>query len=434
MSAILVEVAFLFLLIGVNGLFSMSELAIASARRPRLQALAGKGDRGAVAALELAADPNRFLSTVQVGITLVGTLAGVFGGATIAETLGERLRRVPPLAPYAGTISLVVVVMGLTFFSLVLGELVPKRLAMSHPERIASGVAIPLRVLSTVGVPLIRLLGASTNVVLRLFGIRRHEEPPVTEEEVRALVKEGARSGVFEEAEHEMVKRVFRLGDRRAVALMTPRTDVVWIDVNDPPREVRRKITESPHSRFPVCEGTLDNLLGTVQVKDLLIQGFVGQPFGVRGLLTMPLFIYEGMPGLKILELFKGSSTHMAVVLDEYGSVVGLLTVNDILEAIVGDLPNGDESTDPRVVRREDGSWLLDGLLTLDEFRDTLEGVELPDGDYETLAGFVLVQLGRIPITGDRFEWDGLIFEVVDMDGNRIDKLLVAPVGRTATP
>lgn len=432
MSAILVEVAFLLLLIGVNGLFSMSELAIASARRPRLQALADKGDRGAAAALELAGDPNRFLSTVQVGITLVGTLAGVFGGATIAENIADGLQQVPALAPYAETIGLVVVVAALTYFSLVLGELVPKRLAMSNPERIAAAMAVPLIVLSRVGVPVIRVLGASTDVVLRLFGIRRHEEQPVTEDDVRALVKEGARSGVFEEAEHDMVNRVFRLGDRRAAALMTPRTDVVWIDVADPPGEVRRKVTESPHSRFPVCEGVLDNVLGIVQVKGLLVHGFVGQPFDIKGLLTVPLLIYEGMPGLKVLEMFKGSGTHTALVLDEFGSVVGLLTLNDIMEAIVGDLPAGDEAADPRAVRREDGSWLLDGMLTLDEFRDVFDGVELPGGDYETLAGFVLLQLGRIPATGDRFEWGGMAFEVVDMDGNRIDKVLVTPLGDPA--
>ena len=432
MSAILIEIGFILLLIGANGLFAMSELAIVSARRPRLQMRASKGDRGAAIALELAADPNRFLSTVQVGITLVSTLAGVFGGATIAENIADRLEPFPSFAPYSETIGLVVVVAGISYLSLVLGELVPKRLAMSNPERIAAAVARPLGRLSRIGIPVVHFLSVSTEVVLRLLRIRPSEEPPITAAEVGALVKEGAAAGVFEEAEHDMVKRVFRLGDTRAVALMTPRTEVVWIDAADPPGEVRHKLTESPHSRFPVCDGTLDNVLGTVHTKDLLVHGFGGKPFDIKGLLTVPLLIYEGMPGLKVLELFKKTGTHMALVLDEYGSVVGMLTLTDILEAIVGDLPASDATPDQRAVRREDGSWLLDGMLTLDEFRDIFEGVELPDGDYETLAGFVMVQLSRIPATGDRFEWEGLSFEVVDMDGNRIDKVLVAPLGGSA--
>jgi putative hemolysin len=403
-TSILIEIAFILLLIGANGLFSMSELAIVSARRPRLQTLAGKGDRGAAAALELAGDPNRFLSTVQVGITLVSTLAGVFGGATIAENIAGRLESFPSLAPYSETIGLVVVVAGISYLSLVLGELVPKRLAMSNPERIAAAVARPLGWLSRVGVPVVHFLSVSTEVMLRLLRIRPSKEPPITAAEVGALVKEGTAAGVFEEAEHDMVKRVFRLGDTRAAALMTPRSEVVWVDVADPPGEVRRKITESSHSRFPVCEATLDNVLGSVHAKDLLVHGFVGQPFNIKGLLTVPLLIYEGMPGLKVLELFKKSGTHMALVLDEYGSVGGLLTLTDILEAIVGDLPAGDATADQRAVRREDGSWLLDGMLTLGEFRDIFEGIELPEGDYETLAGFVMVQLsGQVTAHPDHF-------------------------------
>ncbi|HEX8203710.1 MAG TPA: hemolysin family protein, partial [Isosphaeraceae bacterium] len=431
-TAIVSEVALILVLIGVNGLLSLSELAIVSARRPRLQVLAGKGDRGAAAALELAGDPNRFLSTVQVGITLVGTLAGAIGGATLTEAIAGRLERVPRLAPYGEAIGLAVVVAGITYLSLILGELVPKRLALSHPESIARAVAGPLRWLAWIGVPIVRFLGASTEVVLRLLGIRPSGETTITAEEVKALVKEGAQAGVFEPAEHEMVKRVFRLAGRRASTLMTPRAEVVWLDVADPPAELRNKIGGSPHSRFPVCDGTLDNILGVVGVKDLLAQGFRQQPFALKGLLRVPLFLYEGTSALKILETFKASGTHLAVVLDEFGAVQGLLTLNDIVEALVGDLSEGADPAGPKAVRRSDGSWLLDGTLPVDEFHDAFEGLELPRGDYQTLAGFILRQLGRIPATGDRFQWQGLGFEVVDMDGNRIDKVLVSPPGGPA--
>ena len=266
----------------------------------------------------------------------------------------------------------------------------------------------------------------STRVVLRLIGTRPSTEPTVTEEEVKAMVKEGTRVGVFEEVQHDMVRRVFRLGDRRAAALMTPRTEVAWLDAADPTDEIKRKITASPHSRFPVCDGTLDNVLGIVHVKDLLIHGFAGHPFDIKGRLTMPLFIYEGKPGLEVLEAFKKSGTHIAIVLDEYGTVEGLLTLNDVLEAIVGDMPTEAEAGDQRAVRRHDGTWLIDGMLTVDEFRDLFEPASLPEGGYETLAGFVITQLGRIPSVADHFVWDRFRFEVVDMDGNRVDKVLVS--------
>jgi putative hemolysin len=277
--------------------------------------------------------------------------------------------------------------------------------------------------------PLIaRLLGGSTALVLRRLGIRPPAEPRVTEEEIKTLIREGTRAGVFEEAEHEMVKRVFRLGDHRASELMTPMKDIVWLDVADSPDVLRIKIRDSPHSRFPVCEGSIDTILGVVQVKDLLIHSFSGQPFGLKGLLKMPLFIYEGTPGLKVLETFKKSGMPIAIVLDEYGSVRGLLTPTDILEAIVGDLPAGEDPDEPKAVRRADGSWLLDGRLTLSEFRDLFGITQLPEGDYQTLAGLVITQMGRIPAPGDRFEWGGDRYEVVDMDGYRVDKVLVAPV------
>lgn len=432
MSIILLEVFFIGLLIVANGIFAMSELAIVASRKSRLREWADQGSRRARIALEMANDPNRALSTVQVGITMVGTLAGAFGGATIANKIAVELQEVPSLAPYGETIGLAIVVAIIAFFSLVLGELVPKRLALSHPERIATFVAAPLRMLSMIGVPLIKLLSGSTELILRLFGIRPSTEPTVTEEEIRALVKEGAKTGVLEEVEHQIVKRVFRLSDKRASAFMTPRTDVIWIDVSDSPDEIRRKITESPHSRFPVCDGTLDNVLGVVQVKDMLVRGFAGRPYDLKGLLIVPLLIYEGMNGLKILEMFKRTGTHIALVLDEYGSIEGLLTLNDILEAIVGGMPSESEAEDSMAVQRSDGSWLLDGMLSIDEFDDLFEPIRLPEGDYETLAGFVVTKMGRIPAVADSFVWGELKFEVMDMDANRVDRLLVVRHDQTA--
>jgi putative hemolysin len=430
MSAMLLECLFILALILANGAFALSGLAIVSARKARLQQWANGGNRRARAALELANDPNRALSTVQVGITLVGTLAGVFGGATLAERLAGRLRLVPALAPYGHAIGLGVVVVGIAYGSLILGELVPKRLALSRPEAIAALVAGPLRLLCRVGIPVVQVVSGSAEVVLRVLGVRPAADAPVTEEEIKVLIKEGTQAGVFEEAEHDMVRQVFRLGDRRAHSLMTRRAEIIWLDVADPPEEIRRKITESPHSRFPVCEGSLDNVLGIVQVKDLLIRAYAGRPFDIKGLLIVPLFIYEGATGLKVLELFKTTGTHVAMVLDEYGCIEGLLTLNDILEAIVGDLTTGAEPDPPMVVQRQDGSWLLDGMLAIDQFQEQFAVATLPEGDYQTLAGFVIAHLGHIPRAADGFEWGGFRFEVVDMDANRVDKILLNPLPR----
>jgi putative hemolysin len=264
-------------------------------------------------------------------------------------------------------------------------------------------------------------LSGSVAIVLRRLGIR-----PSTEEEIHVLLREGIEAGIFGEAEHEIVTRVFRLGGHRASELMTPMKEIVWLDVTDPPEEMKGKITQSPHSRFPVCEGSIDNILGIVQVKDLLVHSFTGQPFGIKGLLKLPLFIYEGTPGLSVLEMFQKSGMHVAIVLDEFGSVRGLLTLNDILEAIVGDLPVGEDLDEPKAVRREDGSWLLDGTMSIDEFKDLLGISRLPRGDYQTLAGFLITQVGRIPSTADEFEWDGYRFAVVEMDGLRVNKILVS--------
>jgi magnesium and cobalt exporter, CNNM family len=425
-----IELVIVILLIIANGIFAMSETAFVSARKVRLQQWANEGNVKAAAALELVNSPNRLLSTVQLGITLIGILAGAFGGATIAEAVAVYVRAISWLAPYSAAIALVLVVLCITYLSLVIGELVPKRIALNNPERLAMFMVTPMRRLSTIASPFIHLLSLSTEGILRLIGLRPSTEPPITEEEINVLLEEGAQIGTFEAAEQDMIERIFRLGDRRVRVLMTHRPDIVWLDVNDPPQEINQAIRESPFSRFPVCDGSLDNILGMVHVKDLFQQCTTGQPLDVKAVLQEPLYVLENTSTLKVLELFKQTGTQAALVIQEYGDIEGLITLNDILEAIVGDISSGDDVDHPQAVEREDGSWLLDGMLPIDELKDILHIRELPEeasGDYNTLAGFVLLNLGHIPKTGEHFEWDGFRFEVMDMDGRRIDKVLVQP-------
>jgi putative hemolysin len=430
MSAITLEIVFIILLMAANGLLAMSELAVISARKPRLVQRARGGDTGAQTALELAQAPNRFLATVQIGITLIGILAGAVGGATIAEKLGGQLARISWLAAYSEAIGIVLVVLAITYLSLILGELVPKRLALQHPERLASLLSTPMRVLSILAFPAVSLLSLSTDLVLRVLRIRPSTEPPVTEAEIKALITQGTQAGVFEEAELDLVERVFRLADWRVSALMTPRPDVVWLDLDEPLEKMQRTLTESGHYSFPVGQGRLDNLLGVVHAKDLLARGLAGQPVDLRGALQEPFFLFERTRVLQALELFREAGTHIGLVIDEYSSIQGVLTLQDILEAIVGDISPTDETVEPLAVQREDGSWLIDGLLPLDEFKKLFQIEALPGeerGYYQTIAGFVITHLDRIPSASDRFAWQGLRFEVIDMDGPRIDKLLVAP-------
>jgi putative hemolysin len=424
------EVLIVFLLLVANGVLAMAEIAIVSARKARLQHLAEAGNSQARAALELATNPNQFLATVQIGITLVGILAGAFGGATIAEEIATRLNEIPSLAPYGETIGVGMVVLGITYFSVVIGELVPKRLALSNPERIASAVAAPMRALSTITAPVVRLLGVSTDVVIRLLGVKPSIEPSITPEEIRVLIEHGTESGVFEASEQDMIESVLRLDERRVGAFMTPRTQIVWFDIEDSPEDIRRKIANSQHSRFPVVQDSLDNVLGIVRAKDLLNQSLAGQPLGLGPLLRPPLFIPESMSALKVLELFKQKGTHIALIMDEYGGIQGMVTHNDILEDIAGYIPSAGEPAEPQATRREDGSWLLDGLLHIDELKEVFDIGELPDeehGHYRTVGGFVMAQVRSIPTVGQSFEWGRLRFEVVDMDGRRVDKVLVTP-------
>jgi len=429
MGTILFEVAIIVLLLIVNGAFSMSEMAIVSARKARLKQQADRGDGRALAALRLSESPDDFLATVQVGITLVGILAGAFGGATISEELTPVLQRIPAIAPYADSIAFAVVVLAITYLSLVIGELVPKRLALNHPESIARAVARPMQWLSKLSSPAVRLLSVSTKAVMRLLGARPSAEPQVTEEEIRILIRQGAQSGVLEEAERRMVENIFHLGDLRVRSLMTPRPDIVWLEISDSPETIRRKLKESEMSRYPVCQDNLDNVLGTVRAKDLLAEKLADRPLDLKSALRRPLFVPEMMPALRALEQFKKSGNHIAIVIDEHGGTQGLVTHHDILEAIAGEIEPTTETEDQPAVRREDGSWLLDGALPVHEFKEILGLRKLPGedrGEYHTLGGFVMFMLGRIPVVSDQFEHGGMRFEVMDMDGRRVDKVLAS--------
>ncbi len=422
MSNIGFEILAIFLLIFINGLFAMSETAIFAARKARLQHKANEGDRKARAALDLAATPNRLLPTVQISITLIGVLTGAVGGAVIAAALAEWFAQNSALAPYAHSLAFGTVVVLITFLSLLLGELVPKRLALHNPERIAAGMAGLMLFISKLFSPAVWLLAKSTDLVLRLLGVKLVQELPVTEEELQVLLEQGTQAGVFEEAEQDMVEGVFSLSDRRVNALMSPRNEIIWLDANDPPEEIRRKMAESPYSRFPVCKDSLDRVMGVIKAKDLLLAGLCEGPVKLKEFLHPAIFIPETAFGSRALEMFKEGKAEIMLVIDEFGVVQGLLTLSDILEEIVGDL--GLE--EPQATQRQDGSWLLDGMLPVDEFKDIFNLRHLPDEEeYETLGGFVMMHLGRIPLVADQFEWSGLRFEVMDMDGNRVDKVLV---------
>jgi len=428
MSAITFEILLILLLLLVNGVFAMSELAIVSSRKARLQQMCATGDARACAALELALAPDRFLSTIQIGITLVGILAGALGGATIAEQLGEQISRVPALAPYGEAIGVAIVVVAITYLSLIIGELVPKRFALTHPERIAMLVVQPMKVLSKIVSPVVTVLSVSTSAVLTLLRIKHSTEPPVTEDEIKVLIEQGTAAGVFEEAEQEMVERVFKLADRRVSSLMTPRLDIVWLDVDASREAIRKKVAENHYSRFPVCRDSMDQILGVVKAKDMLAFCLGSEELNLNSVLKSPLFVPESRSALQVLEVFKSSGTHLALIVNEYGSIEGLVTTNDILEAIVGDILPANPQFESYATQREDGSWLFDGALPIDEFKEIFKSPKLPGeerADYQTLAGFILFYMGRFPRATDHFEWNGLRFEIMDMDGNRIDKVLV---------
>jgi len=426
------EIIMIFILILVNAVLAMSEAALVASRKARLQQQASEGNKSSALAIELIEDPNIFLSTVQIGITLIGVLAGAVGGATIAESLAVALQTVPYLGEYSTTIALGTVVISITVLTIWLGELVPKRLGLNSPEKIAQIVAGPMLFLSKVFSPFIKLMSAATNLVLRLMGVNASSEPPITEEELQMLISQGTQAGVFQEAEQEMVEGIFSLGDSRVYSLMTPRTDLVWLDVTDSIEEIRTKIAECPFSRFPVRQDSLETIIGIVKSRDLLVESLSGHEIDLKTLLKPAYFIPETMFASRALELFKEKNTELLLVIDEFGGLQGLLTINDILEEIVGAM----EFEEPQATQRQDGSWLLDGMLEVDEFKELFEFTALPHEDeYETLSGFVMTSLGRVPQASDHFEWNGFRFEVMDMDGRRVDKVLVTllPKPQSAT-
>lgn len=427
-----IEIVTILLLLVANGIFSASEMAIVSARKIRLEQSAKTGDIKAKTALKLAKSPNNFLSTIQIGITLIGILSGAVGGATLAERLRNFLNTIPFLAPYSQILSFGIVVTIITYLSLVIGELLPKRIALNNPEKIATQFAMPMQLLSKIAAPVVYLLGNSTDALLNLLGIRPVAEETVTEDEIKLLIEQATTAGTFEEAEQEMISRVFRLGDRPIKALMTPRTEIDWLDIDSPLEENLTTIQESSYSRFPLCQESIDNCLGIVKVRNVLAAHLAGQEINLQALAQPPLYVAEGTRALKVLELVKQSGDHMALIVDEYGGIEGLVTLNDLMEAIVGEIPSSEGTDEPMVIQREDGSWLLDGLLSVDEFKTVLEQESLPkeeEEDYHTLGGFIISFLGKIPISGDYFEWQNLRFEVVDMDGTRVDKVLVSNLG-----
>lgn len=429
MSAILFEVTVILCLLLLNGAFAMSELAVMTARRIRLEHRAEKGDAGARAALELARDPNAFLSTVQIGITLIGTLAGAFGGASLAEELAVPLSRIGWIGEHAESVALGLVVALITYASLVLGELVPKRIALGHPEGVASLVARPMRLLARIASPLVSLLTASTNVVFRLLAIRGPADPGVTEQDIRALVEQGAESGAVHPREHEIVENTFRLGDRTVASIMIPRPDMPWIDVSLPADELRDALERCTAPRVLVCDGNVDRVKGVLHAQDVATHCLRGERLDVGGLLSEPMFVPETMPALTLIAEFRRTRQRVCVVLDEYGGVQGMASADEVLEALVGDLPDARDAHEPEIRRERDGSWLVDGGVPLEVLESTLDIDSLPAEarrGFRTVGGLAMSRLGRIPREGDEFTVAEFRFVVRTMHGRRIGRLRVS--------
>jgi putative hemolysin len=419
------------ILLIINAILIMAETALLSSRKARLQNEVNKGNQRAGNALKLTENPNQFLSVTQIGITTIDMLLGALTGATIGVWIDNQLNRYPSLEPYSAVIGILVGVLPITYLSLVIGDLVPKRLAMRDPEGVSSSFAGAMMFFSRLFSPLVKFLSFSTESILRLMGVKNTEQPTVTEEEIQLLIDQGTQAGVFEESEQDMVEGVFSLGEQRVYSLMTPRTEIVWLDIEDSIEEIRKKISENEVSRFPVRQDTLDVVLGIVKARDLLLASLSGEEIKLKQLLKPAFYIPETMFAARALEIFKEKGTEMLLVIDEFGGLQGLLTVNDIIEEIVGEI----ELEEPQATQRQDGSWLLDGMLEVDEFKEIFSLPTLPHEDeYETLSGFVMLSLGKVPQTADQFEWHGLRFEVIDMDGRRVDKVLVTTLPQRPLP
>jgi putative hemolysin len=420
-----VELVIAVLLIALNGVFALSELAIVSARKTRLKVMVESGRSGARAALDLAENPGRFLSTVQIGITLVGILAGAFSGAALAEMLGAVLESYGVRPLVAQPLSYFIVISLITYMSVVVGELVPKHLALQNAEGIACVVARPMRMLSRAAAPVVWLLDYSTRMVFKLFGGAQGQDSSVTEEEIKSLVAEAATAGVIEGDERRMISAVLRLGDRPVRSVMTPRTDVCWIDLDDPEADIRLALATAPHSRIPAARGGVDNIVGVLQLRELIAPAMAGGQLNIEEKLRVATVLPDTLDALDALQMLRQADVPMAFVHDEYGHFEGIVTPADILDAIAGAFKTGEPEEEPAALRREDGSWLIAGWMSVDEMAETL-GIALPEKrDYQTAAGLVIDELQHLPVTGERVKAFGYKFEVVDMDGRRIDKLLV---------
>ena len=423
-----VEIAIVGLLVLLNGFFAMSELAIVSARRARLRQMAEDDNAGAQLVLDMGENPSSFLSIVQVGMTLNSVLVGAFSGATLAGEFAAQLNDVSWIAPHGEAVAMVLTVAGVSYLNLVLGELVPKRIGLAYAEQISVFVAPAMKFFALVAAPLVWILSRSTDVILRLMQLHNPPEQGVTEEEIKDLIAEGTESGALKPAEKDMLEGVMRLADRTVRSIMTPRMDVVWLNIDDPPREHKQIIRSSGYSRFPVARGDMEEIIGIVHAKDMLNASFDGHSLSLKPVMRSPLIVPDTTPVLRLLDQFKRAGKHLALVVDEYGSVEGLVTITDIIESITGGLSGRGHPVTDAPVQREDGSWLFDGMTPVDEVEALTRLKDMRgDGDFQTVAGFMIDHLGRLPVAGDHFQWEGAHFEVVDMDGRRIDKVIVTP-------
>lgn len=415
------------MLIVLNGFFAMSEIAIVSSRKSKLETLAKNGNKGAGTAIKLLEHPENFLSAVQIGITLIGIIAGAYGGTALAEDLVPFFSTFSFLKEYAHEIAFIFVVGMIAYFSLIIGELVPKTLAFNNPEGLASFAAPIMSILATTTKPLIWLLSISTKLFLKLLFIKQNKENPITEEELKYLLEQGTQQGTFEKYETEIIKSIFRFGDRRASSIMTERRDVVIVDINLSQQEITEIIEKNNKKVYPVCDGSLDNFIGIIDSSEYLLEALKSDDFQIKKILYNPIFIPESVKALKVIEKFRYAQRHFAVVIDEHGSVIGIITLHNIIENILGDLPEKDDEVEvPKIVERKDGSFLVDGIIMVDELNDKLKtNIELVDKGFVTLGGFMMDKIGKIPQAGDNFIYNDHYYEVLDMDEKRVDKVLI---------
>lgn len=426
----MMEIIVLLLLILLNGLFAMSEIALVSSKKIRLEDMAKKGSGGAKVALKLLSEPERFLSTVQIGITLIGIIAGAYGGLELSKDLQPHVENLGVPQKFSDDVSLIIIVSAITYLSLIIGELVPKTIAFNNPEAITVRLSPLMWVLSFIAKPLVWFLSFSTKIILKLFRIKHTDKPPVTEEELKLMIEQGGKYGVLELKESEMMKGIFRFGDRRAYSVMTNRQDIVWIDINDDIETIRKIIYSNSFSKYPVCNENLDNIVGIILVKDFLKKYATEEKFDLRDIITQPLILPDNILATKVLEKFRETKTYLSIIVDEYGSVEGLITLHDLVENIFGELPDQSADWQSAIFKREDGSYLIDGSTQIDELKEKFELDFEGEEHYTSLGGFVMYSLNKIPQLGDKFVVGNYRFEVVDMDGKRVDKVLVQRVNK----